>query len=182
MGFSGCKSSSEWQSMAFWSNSLVLSWAMSSRAKDLKSWLAAMSVQHHIICTWRRGSCSGLSVLPAHYSFPPGNKSDLYRFCWLWNTEWFVSNGAEHLTLGGSTWLAAQPDEPLGKVLKGYPKENNFNDIANKYTHTMRKWHCSWRGDIHKEFTSWIISRGDLVKLLPISGGLKMLEVLNVFF
>lgn len=46
----------------------------------------------------------------------------------------------------------------------------------------MRKWHCSWRGDIHKEFTSWIISRGDLVKLLPISGGLKMLEVLNVFF
>lgn len=93
-----------------------------------------------------------------------------------------MSNGAEHLTLGGSTWLAAQPDESPGKVLKGYPQENNFNDIANKYTHTMRKWHCSWRGDIHKEFTSWIISRGDLVKLLPISGGLKMLEVLNVFF
>ena len=93
-----------------------------------------------------------------------------------------MSNRAEHLTLGGSTWLAAQPGESPGKIFKGCPKENSFNDIINKYTHTMRKWHCSWKGDIHKEFTSWIISRDDLFRLLPIAGGLKTLEVLNVFF
>lgn len=46
----------------------------------------------------------------------------------------------------------------------------------------MRKWHCSWKGDIHKEFTRWIISRDDLFRLLPIAGGLKTLEVLNVCF
>lgn len=93
-----------------------------------------------------------------------------------------MSNRAEHLTSGGSTWLAAQPGESLGKIFKGRLKENNFNDIINKYTHTMRKWHCSWKGDIHKEFTRWIISRNDLFRLLPIAGGLKTLEVLNVCF
>lgn len=46
----------------------------------------------------------------------------------------------------------------------------------------MRKWHCFWKGDIHKEFTSWIISRDNLFGLLPIANGLKTLEVLNMFF
>lgn len=93
-----------------------------------------------------------------------------------------MSNRAEHLILGGSTWLAAQPDESPGNIFKGCLKENSFNDIINNYAHTMRKWHCSWRGDIHKDFTSWNISRGDLFRLLPIAGGLKTLEVLHVFF
>lgn len=93
-----------------------------------------------------------------------------------------MSNRVKHLTLGGSTWLPSQPDESPGKIFKGFPKENSFNDIINKYTHTMRKWHCSWKGDIHPEFTSWIISRNDFFRPLLIAGGLKTLEVLNVFF
>lgn len=73
--------------------------------------------------------CDGLSVLPAYYFFPTGRKLDLYHSCCLWNIEWEMSNRAEHLTLEGSTWLAAQPDESPGKVFKAYClKENNFND------------------------------------------------------
>jgi len=93
-----------------------------------------------------------------------------------------MSNRAEHLTLGGSTWLAAQPGESPGKIFKGCPKENSFNDIINKYTHTTRKWHCSQKGDVCKEFSRWIISRDGLFRLLLIADGLKTLEVLNVFF
>lgn len=93
-----------------------------------------------------------------------------------------MSNRAELLTLGGSTWLSAQPGKSPGKIFKGCLEENSFNDTINKYSHLMRKWHCSWKGDIHKEFTSWIISRLDLFRLLPIADGLKTLEVLNIFF
>lgn len=137
---------------------------------------------------WRRGvtmawlvHCDGLSVLLTSYFFPAGNKLDMYHFCLLWNVKWFMSNRAELLTLGGSTWLAAQPDKSPGKIFKGCLKENSFNDTINKYTHLMRKWHCSWKGDIYKEFTSWIISRDDLFRLLPIADGLKTLELLNIF-
>lgn len=93
-----------------------------------------------------------------------------------------MSNRDELLTLGGSAWLAAQPGKSPGKIFKGCLKENSFNDTINKYTHLMRKWHCFWKGDIHKEFTSWIISRDNIFGLLPIANGLKTLEVLNISF
>lgn len=163
-------------------------------------WQAEWRVQNHDLQLWACNTslffpeeggvnmvflvhCDGISVLPAYYFFSTRRKLDLYHSCCLWNIEWGASNRAEHLTLEGYTWFATQPDESPGKVFKGYcPKENNFNDIVNKYTHTTRKWHCSWKGDIHKEFTSWAISKGDLFRLLLISDGLKTFQVLSVFF
>lgn len=167
---------------------------------SFEPWQAEWRVQNHNLQLWACNTslffpeeggvtmiflvrCDGLSVLPAYYFFPTGRRLDLYHSCCLWNIKWGASNRAEHLTLEGSASFATQPDESPEKVFKGYcPKENNFNDIVSKYTHNTRKWQCSWEGDIHKEFTSWVISRGDLLRLLLISDGLKTFQVLSVFF